>query len=79
MAVRYSIAAIVDKVRKVMKKYDETDPFRLANAMGILVRYQSMGLDPGCCKGFFLVCKRIKCITINSDLPRIMQRIVPAH
>ena len=62
-----------------MKKYDETDPFRLANAMGILVRYQSMGLDPGCCKGFFLVCKRIKCITINSDLPRIMQRIVPAH
>ena len=62
-----------------MKKYDETDPFKLADAMGILVSYRPMGLGEGCCKGFFIIYKRIKHITINSDLPYILQRIVLAH
>lgn len=79
MAVRYSIDTIVEKVHQVMKKYDETDPVKLANAMGIIVSYRSMGLEEGCCKGFFIIYKRIKHITINSDLPTILQRIVLAH
>ncbi len=63
----------------LLKKYGESDPFRLAKAMGIIVKYQPMGLDKGCCKGFFIVHKRIKLITVNCDLPQVMQRIVLAH
>lgn len=79
MAVRYSISLIVEKVQQTMKKYGESDPFRLAKAMGIIVKYQPMGLEKGCCKGFFIVHKRIKLITVNCDLPTVMQRIVLAH
>lgn len=77
--IKYSIGQIVDTVNDFIKKYDETDPFRLAEAMDIQVSYQSMGTGEKCCKGFFIVYKRIKHITINCDLPRIMQRIVLAH
>jgi Zn-dependent peptidase ImmA (M78 family) len=38
-----------------------------------------MGTDDSCCKGFFITHKRIRHITINSDLPKMMQRIVLAH
>ena len=79
MAVKNTIPYIVKQVNKVIRKYDETDPFRLAEAMGILVFYQSLGLKEGCCKGFFMVRNRIKAIIINSDLPPIVQRIVLAH
>lgn len=79
MGVKYSINSIVEAVQQTMLKYDERDPFRLAKAMGIIVSYRPMGLEEGCCKGFFIIYKRIKHITINSDLPHIMQRIVLAH
>lgn len=38
-----------------------------------------MGLYDGCCKGFFIIYKRKKHITINSDLPKILQKVVLAH
>ena len=68
-----NISYIADEVRRVMGKYDETDPFRLARAMKIIVSYEPLGLYDGCCKGFFIVHRRIKHITINSDLPEELQ------
>lgn len=74
-----NISYIADEVKRVMRKYDETDPFRLAKAMKIIVSYEPLGLYEGCCKGFFIVHRRMKHITINSDLPEELQRVVLAH
>lgn len=72
-------AEISEAVEKLIKKYDETDPFRLCRAMGIKLIYQAMGKHPEAVKGFFLESKRIRTITVNSDLPEVIQRIIVAH
>lgn len=72
-------AEICGAVETLDKKYDERDPFRLCRAMGIKLIFQPMGKDPDAVKGFFLESKRIRTITVNSDLPEIFQRIIVAH
>ena len=72
-------AEICESVERIKRKYDESDPFRLCRAMGIKVLFQSMGTRPTAIKGFFLECKRIRTITINSDLPEVIQKIIVAH
>ena len=74
-----TIEQISDAAKQLKKKYDETDPERLAKQMKILVSRESMGLFEGCCKGFFLVHRRKKHITINGDLPDVLQKVVLAH
>lgn len=74
-----TIEQISDTAKQLKKKYDETDPERLAEQMKILVSREPMGLFEGCCKGFFLVYRRKKHITVNSDLPDVLQRLVLAH
>lgn len=74
-----TIDMISESARKICRKYDETDPYRLAKAMKIIIRFVPMGFYRGCCKGFFMVHRRMKHITINSDLPEELQRIVLAH
>lgn len=71
--------AICGSVERLTKKYNERDPFRLCKAMGIKVLYQPMGKHPNAIKGFFMVISRIRTITINSDLPQVIQRIICAH
>lgn len=71
--------AICKSVEKLKRKYNESDPFRLCNAMGIKILYHSLGTHPTAIKGFFLECKRIRTITVNDDLPDIIQRIIVAH
>lgn len=70
---------IVSEVNRIRMKYLETEPVLLAKAIGIVVKYQPMGLFTGCCKGFFVIHKRIKHITINADLPVSIQRIILMH
>ncbi len=72
-------AQIAKSVASLVKKYDERDPFRLCDAMGITVIMQSMGTAPDAIKGFFLESHRIRTITVNSDLPEVIQRIIVAH
>lgn len=67
------------RCKAIKEKYDETDPERLAEQMKILVSREPMGLFEGCCKGFFLVHRRKKHITINGDLPDVLQKVVLAH
>jgi len=62
-----------------MRKYDEPDPWKLAEAMGIIVQVMPLGSSDKSCKGFFLRQSRKKHITINSDLPEPIQRIILAH
>ena len=79
MSVKINIATIAEEVRKVIRKYNETDPLRLAKAMKIIVGFEPMGIYEGCCKGFCIQYRRKKHITVNSDLAEELQRVVLAH
>lgn len=70
---------LCESVEKLKKKYDEPDPFRLCRAMGIVLLMEPMGTAPDAVKGFFLERNRIRTITINSDMPKVIQRIILAH
>lgn len=70
---------ICREVEKLKKKYHETDPFKLCEDMGIILLHAPMGTYPGACKGFFLKQSRKRSITINSDLPESIQRIIVTH
>ena len=79
MARGRTLEQIAESVQNLTRRYGENQPDRLASAMGIMVAYEPMGLYEGCCKGFFIVHRRMKHITINCDLPRELQRVVLAH
>ena len=70
---------IVDAVKKLKRQYGESDPFRLCKAMGILLNFVPLGKDEDSIKGFFIYQNRMCVITINSDLPMVIQRIIAAH
>lgn len=74
-----TIEYISQAVDKVIKKYGERDPHRLAKSMNIKVLLEPMGNYEEACKGFFMVQSRKKVIVINSDLPEILQRIILTH
>ncbi len=70
---------ICDAVTKLKKKYGESNPFRLCEAMGIIVIPTALGTAPDSVKGFFMEFHRIRTITVNSDLPEVIQKIIVAH
>lgn len=70
---------IVRCVEKLKAKCSDTDPFALCSLLGIPVCYSAMGSGKDAIKGFFVKSNRIKVITVNSDLPYIIQRIITAH
>ena len=74
-----SSKCIRDTVSKVKTKYQESDPYRLAAAMHIIVKKLPLGTDPNCCKGFCMRECRKTCIVINCDLPEIIQQIILIH
>ena len=74
-----SVDYICREVKRLKKKYHESDPFKLCDTMGIILLDAPMGTYPGACKGFFLTQSRKRSITINSDLPEELQRIIVTH
>lgn len=70
---------ICREVARLKRKFHETDPVQLCDAMGIILLYTPMGVYPGACKGFFLTQSRKRSITVNSDLPVAIQRIILTH
>lgn len=74
-----SIEFISDEVKRIKQKYDETDPVRLAKAMSILLLNEPMGNTTNACKGFYFSQSRTQVITVNSDLPEELRRIILAH
>jgi Zn-dependent peptidase ImmA (M78 family) len=79
VAVKIRTENIADTVHRLIKKYDERDPLKLAKAMNIIVCTAPMGIFDGACKGLFIMYCRKKHITINSDLPEDLQRVILAH
>jgi len=74
-----SIESICQNVQRLMHRYGEKDPWALAQAMGILVDRCPMGTELKSCKGFYLYQSRIEHITVNSELPEHLQRIILTH
>ena len=72
-------AQICESVARLRRRYGDSDPARLCREMEIQLLYQPLGSHPGAIKGYFIVCKRIRAITVNMDLPPVMQRIITAH
>ena len=70
---------ICNAVKKLKRKYGESDPFRLCEALGIIVNFMPLGKAEDAIKGFFIYQNRVCAITINSDLPLVIQRIIAAH
>lgn len=70
---------ICESVKRLKKKYRESDPFRLCDAMGIVLIFTALGNAPDAIKGFFMESHRIRTITVNSDLPKVIQKIIVAH
>ena len=74
-----SIEFICGEVARIIKEYDEDDPYKLCQSMKILLFFEAMGNFPKACKGFYLSQSRKQVITINSDLPEELQRIIAMH
>ncbi len=72
-------AGIVEAVERIKSRYHEDDPTMLCKSMGIQLIYRSLGRSPDSIKGFMLKIKRITAITVNSDLPPVLQRTIIAH
>lgn len=70
---------IAEEAERIVKKYNERNPFRLCRDMDIIMLFQSMGSGEGAIKGFYFESCRIETITVNSDLPESVQRIIAAH
>ena len=67
------------QVKKLRRKYPGYSIQKILDAMHVIVLYQSMGSGKNAIKGFYLYHCRKHVITINSDLPAIIQRIILAH
>lgn len=66
-------------VAKLKRKYGTDDVRTLCGSMKILINLAPMGSGRTAVKGFFLRSARMKVITINSDLPSVVQRFILAH
>lgn len=62
-------------VRDLLTRFHTRDPFALAEALGVRVRYFPLG-D---LKGFYVVLQGVPFIALHRDLPEPMQRTVCAH
>ena len=72
MQKNLKIKAIVDSL---VNEYETTDPFIIAKALGIEVRFAEIGT----LKGFYVVQHRIPYIVINNTLEYDTARIICAH
>lgn len=62
-------------VEKLMRKYNTNDPFKLAEKLNIIVKYDDLGNT----WGYFITYKRIKIIHINNNIEEWLQRYTCAH
>ena len=64
---------------RTVRKYKTDDVYRLCKALDINIVYYPIGKHETAVKGFYTEISRIKMITLNSDLPEEIQRVVIAH
>ena len=72
-------ASILSTASELRKRYGIPDPEKLCKDAGIILLYSQMGTEDYACKGFILKLGSTVSITINSDLPEDMQKIILIH
>ncbi|MEA4894398.1 MAG: ImmA/IrrE family metallo-endopeptidase [Oscillospiraceae bacterium] len=70
---------VLREVERIKTEYGVIQPEKLAEELRVIVKYEPMGSYDGCCKGFFVCISRVKHITVNSDIPREIQRVILMH
>ena len=70
---------IIRAVRNLKKRYKTAGPKEICRKLHIILNEVPMGTSPTAVKGFFIRNARKKVITINSDLPAVVQRFILAH
>ncbi len=71
----YTTSEIVAKANSLVKEYGTRDPFKIVDALGIIVKY----CDLGHLRGAYKVINRISFIFLNKNLGETEQRIVLLH
>ena len=64
---------------RTINKQKTNDVFKICKALDINIINYPIGKHETAVKGFYTVINRIKMITVNSDLPDEIQRVVIAH
>ena len=67
---------IIERGASIVKQCETRDPFRIADDLGILVRYEN---DFKRLKGMYRVIKRNRFMFLNANMSERMPRIVCAH
>ena len=70
---------IIRAVRRLKKRHKTNDIYELCRKMKIILNEVPMGTGKNAVKGFYIRNARKKVITVNSDLPEIVQRYIIAH
>lgn len=76
---RLTYENICGAVGRIIDRCKDRDPVRLCGDMDIILLFQPMGTEKNAVKGFYFESHRIRTITVNSDLPEELQRIIAAH
>ena len=63
------------RVRNLIKRHETRDPFRIAEELGIIIKYKPYEET----KGYFLKVNTNKFIVINSNLSELEQLVVCSH
>ncbi len=66
---------IYNVVQGILNKSKETDPFKIAENLGIFIRYDELGK----LLGMYAIIQKCRFIIINQNLPYLWKRIVCAH
>ena len=74
-----NIKFITGVVSDLKRTYGTSNPYELCSVLGIILLYHSMGTLSDSCKGFYFTHLGVNTITINSDLPEIIQKVILAH
>ncbi|MBR5223357.1 MAG: ImmA/IrrE family metallo-endopeptidase [Clostridia bacterium] len=67
---------VLENVKKLISKYDTSDPFEICKKMNIKIHYKDLGPS---LKAYYFCQSRIKNIVLNSNSDEIMCRILCAH
>lgn len=70
---------ICEKAHELRAEYNTDNPFELCRELGICLLEQPMGTHAGAIKGFVMSVDGVCAVTVNSDLPEDVRKIIVAH
>ncbi len=70
------ISKLADELKN---KYQTANPMEICENLGICLLFQPMGTHENAIKGFVIGVDGVFTVTVNSDLPENIQRVIVAH